>query len=77
MKYSESKFSKLSFDEAVQLFTPVDRIIIKLYRYGLSSEDIAIIVNGTEKMVKYKISRIKKTLGRIMGDTPFTPLREV
>ncbi len=76
MKYSESKLGGISFDEAIQMISQVDRIIIKLYQYGMAPGDIAFIVNNTEKMVNYKISRIKQNMEEIMGDdAPITPLR--
>ncbi len=58
--------NKLSVNEVLQVIPAIDRIIFKLHGYGLSSKDIAVVVNSNEDMVNSKIFTIKKTLNEFM-----------
>ncbi len=45
-----------------QIISQMDRIVIRLHQYGISPEDIAMIVNSSEEMINARIRRIEKTL---------------
>ncbi len=54
--------NKISINSALQVLTQIERIIFKLYRYGMPSRDIAIIVDSTEASINNRISKIKKKI---------------
>lgn len=57
---------KVTAEVAIQMIPQNDRIILKLYRYGMSSKEIADIMESTEAAINNKISRIKKTLNEFV-----------
>ncbi|MCP4104357.1 MAG: hypothetical protein GY749_02295 [Desulfobacteraceae bacterium] len=57
---------KLSVNEVLQVIPAIDRIIFKLHGYGLSSKDIAVVVNSTEDAVNTKIFTVQRTLNEFV-----------
>ena len=57
---------KFAGNGVLLLIPAMDRIIFKLHGYGLSSRDIAVVVNSTEESIDDKLSLIKKTLNEFM-----------
>lgn len=55
----------ISFNELMQEIPFFDRVIIKLYQYGLSSEEIADIVGSKQGPVNTRIWRIKQKLKKL------------
>lgn len=53
---------KIALNTALQIVSQIDRIILRLHRFGMPAKDIAIIVDSTEAAIHNRISRIKKTL---------------
>jgi len=58
----DKELEKLSMDVALQIIPQLERIIFKLYCYGLSLEDIAMVVDRKESDIMKKISKTREIL---------------
>jgi len=58
----DKELEKLSMDIALQIIPQLERIIFKLYCYGLSVQDIAMVVGRAESDILKKISETRSTL---------------
>ncbi len=57
---------KITLNTALQVVSQIDRIILRLHRFGMSAKDIGVIVDSTEAAIHNRISRIKKTLSEFI-----------
>lgn len=58
--------NKMSMNTALEKLSQIDRIILRLYRYGMPSKDIAVIVDSTEASINNRISKIKKKIRQLI-----------
>ncbi len=57
---------KVSLNTALQVIPQIDRIILRLHRFGMPAKDIAVVADSTEAAIHNRISRIKKTLSEFI-----------
>ncbi len=61
-QYPDKELERLSMDVALQIIPQLERIIFKLYCYGLSFQDIAMVVDRKESDIMKKISNTREIL---------------
>lgn len=59
--------SKVSIEAALEELSQIDQIAFKLHRFGLSSKDIAMIMDSSEASVNNRISKIRKKMRIFIG----------
>ncbi len=58
---------KVAIEAAIKEISQLDQIVFKLHRFGLSSKDIAMIIDSTEPSVNNRISKIRKKMRAFIG----------
>ena len=72
-RYGSSKdvetdvLSKVAIEAALKEIPQLDQIVFKLHRFGLSSKDIAMIIDSSEPSVNNRVSKIRKKLKDYIG----------
>lgn len=54
--------NRVTLDEALKIISETESVILKLHRYGMSSKDIAVVVDSTQASINNRISKIRKKL---------------